>query len=361
MQALPSLLLRYRQWLSLGCTAAMVWSSGAALAQSGGAPVGAMTYSFSEYATKSMGVPLLRPGVVTRVVESVAGAKLRLAGEDGGSGTLPAGTDAFYLEVLGHTDGTTTTWAGHRFELDEAATRAAAVGEVVLDVTSVLNTAPQAAFAGLPSYRVAVRPHWTLATLFGTGVGAKFNAAASVATADQVLAWNGAGFSVYYLRSGEVPQWRNIATGPTNQDGAIVPPGLGIYVKRQAGALTISVVGEVRTNRFVRASYAASQLLASAFPVDSSPADWKLATGAGLTAGTSAAFSDQLLTWNSGAFDIFYLRDSAAFEWRNISSGVTDYTHAKLFTSSGATLLLLRAAAFGAPPAQLVQAVPFSL
>lgn len=321
-----------------------------------------MTYALPEYSTTSLGVPLLRPGLMTRVVESVAGTALTLTGVDGGSGLLPSDTASYYLEVLGHVDGTTLTMVGHRFEIDEAATRAVAkAGVVVLDSASRFNTAPAAAIASLVNHRVTVRPHWTLASLFGTGLGARFNAAASVATADQVLAWDGSAFTVYYLRSGDVPQWRNIATGPANQDDAIVPPGVGVYVKRQAGTVSLSIVGEVRTNRFVRAPYVGAQLLAAAYPVDLSPADLKLTSANGLLAGASPAGADQFLTWSGSAFDTYYLRENTVPEWRNSATGLTNFTDAKLFTSGGATLLLLRSAALGAVPTQLVQAVPFSL
>lgn len=331
------------------------------IAQTGGAPVGVMSYAFPEYTTTSVGVPLLRPSVLTRVIGSVAGTRLTFTGVDAGTGSLPPGSDSYYLEVLGHLDGTTTAMVGHRFEVDEEATRAAGAGIIVLDVASALNTSSSAAVSGLANYRVAVRPHWSLAGLFGTGSNSKFNAAASLTTADQVFVWDGTGFSVFYFRSGDVAQWRNSATGATNQDGAIVPPGVGIYVKRQAGAVAISVVGEVRTNRFVRAPYAESQLLASGFPVDSSPADWKLLSGVGFTAGTGPTAADQLLTWAGSAFDAYYLRDGAVPQWRNMATGLTDFTNSKIVPSSGAALLLLRSVATGSPPAQLVQATPFSL
>ena len=359
--AKPSRAFRFACLAALAGAGGVPVVSTVARAQSGGAPVGAMSYSFPEYSTTSLGVPLLRPGVLTRVVESVSGARLTLAAMDGGSGGLPANDESYYLEVLGNVDGATLMLAGHRFEVDEVATRAAGPGAVVLEASAPLNTSPAAFIPSLVGYRVTVRPHWTLAALFGTGLNAKFNAAASVALADQVLAWNGSDFAVFYLRSGAVPQWRNIATGPTNQDQAIIPPGSGLYVRRQAGALTISVVGEVRTNRFVRAPYVGTQLLAAVFPVDLSPADLRLVAGRGLTAGTSPAVADQLLQWSGTAFDTFYLRENVVPEWRNIAMGTTDFTNARLFTSGGATLLLLRSAALGAPPAQLVQAVPFSL
>lgn len=339
-----------------------VWFVGTVLAQSGSAPVGVASYSVAENSTISLGVPLLRPSVTFGVVGAATGTALTFASSEGAVALPLVQGESYFIEVVGHADGTTATMVGQRFEVDEAATRAGAIGNVVLDLSSPLNTSAATAIGGLVNYRVAVRPHWTLASLLGTGTTAKANASSSAALADQVLAWNGTGFSVYYLRSGDVPQWRNIATGPANQDGAIVPPGVGVYLRRRTGSLTFSVVGEVRTNSFVRAAFEASQLVAGGFPVESSPADWKFTSGTGLTAGTSPVNSDQLLTWSGSVFSQYYLRNSFPLQWRNAATGVLDQTNAKFFPALGATLLILRAPAAGtAPPPQLAQPVPFSL
>ena len=206
-----------------------------------------------------------------------------------------------------------------------------------------------------------MRPHWTLAALLGTGRSARVNAGASAAAADQVLAWNGRGFSVFYLRDGDVPQWRNAATGPLNQDGAIVPPGVGAYLRRRAGNLNFSVAGEVRTNRFVRPPFAASQLVANGFPVETSPADWRLTTGAGLSAGTTPQNSDRLLTWAGSSVNTYFLNAGVTPQWRSPAASLLDFSNARLFPAQGANFLLLRSAANGNPLPPLVQAVPFSL
>ena len=363
LRVLPKLFVPggWSRLLSVGCVLAAPWGAAPVRAQSGSAPVGVMSYAVAENSTISLGVPLLRPGVTVAGVGAVAGATLTLTGTAAGVAVPLAEGESYFVEVVAHVDGTTTALVGHRFEVDEAATSAGAGGTVVLEPASPYNTAPATTIAGLVNYRVAVRPHWTLAALLGTGGTAKMNAAVTVGAADQVLAWNGSGFSVYYLRAGEVPQWRNIATGPLNQDGAILAPGVGLYLRRRAGGLNFSVLGEVRVNAFVRPVFGASQLVAGGFPVDSSPADWQLATGPGLTAGTSPANSDQLLSWAANAFSLYYLRTGAVPEWRNVATGLIDQTNVRFFPAQGATLLLLRAAAAGAVPTPLVQAVPFSL
>ena len=327
-------------------------------AQTGSAPVGVMSYTAAENSTISLGVPLLRPAVVTGTVGTVVGAKVTLAGAATGTARPFAAGESYYLEVIGHVDGTTTALVGQRYELDEAATLADSSGQLSLDLASALNTSPAAALAGLANYRVAVRPHWTLAALLGTGAKLKLNAAASAASADQVLAWNGVGFSVYYVRNGDVPQWRNTATGAANQDGAILPPGVGLFLRRQAGALAFAVPGEVRTNAFVRPPFSGSQIIAGGFPVDASPADLKLAASAGLTAGTAPSNADQLLAWDATAFSVYYLRAGQVPQWRNVATGLLDHSTTAILPARGASLLLLRAPVAGAV---LPQMAPFSL
>jgi hypothetical protein len=317
-----------------------------------------MSYAAAENSTISLGVPLLRPAVVTGTVGAVVGAKVTLAGAAAGAARPFAAGESYYLEVIGHVDGTTTALVGQRYELDEAATLADSSGQLSLDLASALNTSSAAALAGLANSRVAVRPHGTLAALRGTGAKLKLNAAASAASADQVLAWNGVGFSVYYVRNGDVPQWRNTATGAANQDGAILPPGAGLFLRRQAGALAFAVPGEVRTNAFVRPPFTGSQIIAGGFPIDSTPADLKLAAGPGLTPGTSPSNSDQLLAWESTAFNVYYLRDGQVPQWRNVATGLQDYSNSAIFQARGASLLLLRAPALGATS---LQTIPFKL
>lgn len=328
-------------------------------AQSGSSPVGVMSYAVAQNSTISLGVPLLRPSLVVGEVTAVNGVTLTLSANT----VVPSlvSGESYFVEVVAHLDGTTSTLLGHRFEVDEVATVAASAGKIVLEANSTHNTSPAEAIAGLTGYRVAVRPHWTLAALLGTGRNAKVNAGASAGAADQVLAWNGRGFSVYYLREGDVPQWRNAATGPLNQDGAIVPPGVGVFLRRRAGSLNFSVAGEVRTNRFVRPAFAASQLVANGFPVETSPADWRLTTSAGLSAGTTPLNSDRLLTWTGSSVNTYFLSAGATPQWRSPTASLLDFSNARLFPAQGANFLLLRSAANGSSPPPLVQAVPFSL
>ena len=96
--------------------------------QTGSAPVGVMSYAAAEYSTISLGVPLLRPAVLTGKVSAVTGAKVTLTLPAAGSVLPLVAGEAYFLEVIGNVDGVTTTLVGQRFEVDEAGTLAGGRG-----------------------------------------------------------------------------------------------------------------------------------------------------------------------------------------------------------------------------------------
>ena len=214
-----------------------------------------MTYQALPNQLSALGVPLLRPVVGAGTVSGVSGNSLTLVlpmGDSGALGQRFLAGESYFLEVVGQADGSNSTTVGQRFEINESASASAGAGVVVVDSNSALNTSAASTLATLVGARVVIRPHWTLKSIFGSGSGTSLNASETVAKADQVYLWNGAGFSVYYLRKGASPEWRSVSGGATNQDGVIVPPGVGLYFRRQDGAASFSVVGEVRATPFVQ-------------------------------------------------------------------------------------------------------------
>ncbi|HSI20186.1 MAG TPA: hypothetical protein VLA04_00545, partial [Verrucomicrobiae bacterium] len=325
-------------------------------------PVGAMTYTFPANTTVSVGIPLVRPAVFTGVVSSgnttsisfsTAGLNLATA--------IPVGS-FYYIEVVGHSDNVTTTHVGDRFEVDETTTTVAANGVLSIDAASNLNTAT-GDFSSLVGYKIVIRPHWTLAALFGTGNGATgLTSSTTFSSADQVLSWDGAGWSTYWFRqnsAGTVKEWRNTATSTTNQDNTLIPPGVGVYFKKLTSTLAVSVVGEVRTNRFIRNLDHSTQLIAMGYPVDRSPSQMAMLPASNYTAATSFDAADQLLAWDGAGFSTYWLRRNSAgdiIQWRNTGTGTTDHS------STG--FILSNQAFFIRPvgtPNDVVQTTPFTL
>lgn len=58
-----------------------------------------MSYAFQEYSATSVGIPLLRPSLLARVVESVVGSRVTFSGANVASVSRPAGTESYYLLI----------------------------------------------------------------------------------------------------------------------------------------------------------------------------------------------------------------------------------------------------------------------
>lgn len=283
-------------------------------------PRGTMTYSAAADSTISVGVPLLRPAVITTRVEEGDADSVTLVAETGQSPDFAALLDAdeaYYLEITGHTYAATAPLIGQRFEVDVAVTRALADNRLKL-ADSARNTMElPASLAELRDYRVTVRPHWTLGGLMGQGADTGLNAG-GLNAADQVHTWDN-GFSVYYFRQSTLsPHWRNAATGTANHNQTVIAPGEGFFFKRQSGDWEKMIEGEVRVTSFaIGAIPAAGRLIGPGFPVDLSPSAMRFTMANGFTPALSLNDADQLLVWGDGGFQVYYLRNTSTPEWRS--------------------------------------------
>jgi uncharacterized protein (TIGR02597 family) len=323
------------------------------------APVGVQTYAIAANSLTALGVPLIRPAAAVGIVASVDSNRLTLTLPTGAAPlnvSLPA-SGSYYIEVVAHADGPGSDLLGHRLEVDETSTRAAGGMTVVLEESSSLHTLGITRLAGLTRHRVVIRPHWTLAALFGAGAGTSLNAAVEAAQADQVHLWDGSGFEVFYFRAGPIAAWRSLSRGAAAQDDMIIAPGVGLFFKRQTGSTSFAAVGEVRTNAFVRTPLASGQLLAAGFPVASSPSELRLTAAAGLIAATELQNADQLLVWNGGSFDVYFLQTGPVPAWRALNNPAAAVNDSKLLPP-GAALFLWAAQPATAP---IAQPVPFNL
>lgn len=295
-------------------------------------PAGAMQYSFPANSYTTMGVPLVRGSVATGSVSGGTASTITINGAQNLAAVLNANMP-YYVEVTGHTDGVTTASVGDRFDLDVAATISAASNVICINTSSPNNTAA-GDFSGLTGYNLAIRPHWTLASLFGTGLSATFlQSATSFAGADQVHFWNGLGMSTYWFKrnsAGTIQEWRNTITGIVNQDSVILPPGVGVFFKRAGSSpLDVFILGNVRDHKFVQPIATGTSLLASGFPTWSSPSDASLMPGTGLVSAASFSVADQIWIWTGIGISTYWLRQNSAGtikEWRNTITGTTTYT-----------------------------------
>jgi len=296
------------------------------------APVGAIKYSFAGNSYDTMGVSLVRDSIATGTVSGGTASTITINGSQNLATVLNAGIFC-YVEITGHSDGVTTANVGDRFDVDVAATISSANTVISINTSSPNNTAA-GDFAGLTGYTLVIRPHWTLASLFGTGPSAAaLHSATTFGGADQVHFWNGIGMSTYWFRqnsAGTIKEWRNTGTNNINQDNAILPPGTGVFFKRAGSSpLDILVRGNVRGNIFIQPLVTGTSLLSSGFPTWASPIDVGLIPEAGFHSAVTFGGADQIWIWTGNGISTYWLRQNSAGtikEWRNTGTNNTVYT-----------------------------------
>ncbi len=237
---------------------------------------------------RSFGPAVLKPERFSGRVTS-GGAVLDVAASAGGLSVrnrLDPAQPAF-VEVL---DG---ALAGHRFDVDIAATTAS---QIVLDTASPRNTA--APVPDLSGSRIIVREHWTLASLFPS---AQWQASLNPATADRVMFYNEdtGGWRVFWLL--DLPtgrRWTRQGDASLRDEGALViPPGAGMLVQKVSPARDAALHGVVRANPFVLPVPASNTFLAGGWPLDQSPAARAMLPGDGFTGSTNPSLADRFLLW----------------------------------------------------------------
>lgn len=295
-------------------------------------PVGGVNYTFAPGSQTCMGVPILRPPRRLDVITNGILTAATLANATDLSQDLPAGMPC-YLEIIGPSGSGSTANLGARFEIDVTTTRLMA-NNIVAVLPESPHSTPGRTLADCVGCPVAIRPHWTLAALFGTGPSAAgLQSGTTIKTADQVHFWTGRGVSAYWFRSngsGTVKEWRNAAKGALNQDGTIIPPGVGVIFQRSgATPYTLAAYGDVRTTRFLQPVGSGRNLIAPGFPVDMSPELLNFGSGAGFTGASTSASADQIQVGiDSSAPVYWYYQDLAApaGQWRSAAGGSTDHS-----------------------------------
>lgn len=295
-------------------------------------PLGGVSYNFPPQSQTSLGVPILRPPLRIDVLTNGILTAATLTNATNLAQDIPAGSRC-YLEIIGPSSAGSNAPIGARFEIDVSTTRLMANNIVSINPASALTT-PGTNLADCVGCRVAIRPHWTLATLFGTGSAAPgLQGSTTIKTADQVHFWTGQGVSVFWFRSnaaGTSKQWRNAATGAIVQDDTVIPPGVGVIFQRSgATPFSLAAYGDVRTNAFVQRVGTGKNLLAAGFPRDMSPALSGYGATAGFSASASPATADQIVTGlGSSESTYWFAQDSGSpvKTWRNTATGTTDQT-----------------------------------
>jgi len=303
--------------------------------------VQAQTSSYSDivgYQTTSLGVglnpigiPLLNPDLFKGSAVNLSGSNLSLSSVSN-AGTLLTNGEPHYLEVY------SGPLKGDRFDIDTAATIAASNNTIVLNGSSANNTFSVSGIgSSLDGASVAIRRHITLEKIQsfvqGSLVGNN-----TPANADQILIFNPStqSFLTYYLRLDGVT-WRGSTTGTTAQNKIPVPPGVGVFIKKNSSAVNLVATGSVRQNDFSLPYVTGLQLLAPGFPMALSPSSLGALGSNGWSGNNTPASADQIQIFNtgSGTFATYYLRLDGV-TWRGTTTGTTTQTSNNIIADAGA-------------------------
>jgi len=271
-------------------------------------PVGAVTTSLNTGLTL-VGLTMVNPASYTGVVTANTVTQITTTSAANFQSLLSS-SDLYYVEI------TSGLYEGDRFDVDTAATVAAAGSVLTLKSDSSNNTVALIADV-LNGSSFVVRKHITLNSL-SASVSPAFAGNNSAGSADQVIFYDrvSSSFKTYFLRSDNIT-WRQ--TGFQDSVGAstVIPPGVGVFIRRANGATTLTQVGEVRTNDFALPLYSGLSLLASGYPITYSPSALNATATTGWFGSNSASSADQIITFSNATngYSTFFLR-SDGLTWR---------------------------------------------
>ena len=307
------------------------------------APVGALNYSYKQGSQLS-GISLVKPAVFSGSVSAVNTLTLTASGTPNIGALLTTGV-AYYVEIVKDTPNT-ETYTGDRFEVDTAATKAAAAGSLVLK-TSAENTISGNPPSALVGTNFVIRQHITLGGLLTDMPGAFI-------AGDKVTIRENGTTTVTATLNGAGTTWQ---AGLTNKNSLIVYPGVGYFLVRAAATNTSGVVvGSVRTNAFVQILKNGNQVLAEGFPVDSAPSPTTSGAPSRLftnLAGATFANGDKLTAYNPSNVLTTYTYNAST---NRGNAGLTNGTALNLFHPTTGAFVTLATA-----NPNYVQLVPFTL
>jgi uncharacterized protein (TIGR02597 family) len=202
-----------------------------------------------------------------------------------------------------------------------------------------------------PGY--CVRPHWTLASLFGSANDAGFQSGDDT-DSDFISIHNGKIEDKYYYSGtgADGIGWRRVGAGAADQSAAAIYPDDGIAITRVATApLSMMITGVLKTSRtlvpvvhgfnYVANVYQAPITLAASHLYTHNPAT-------GLRAGGNAATSDTVLIYNGTGYDKYYYQSSVknGAGWRSSNDPKADAGNVAIPVGSGFVIHRLASTGF---------------
>jgi hypothetical protein len=163
----------------------------------------------------------------------------------------------------------------------------------------------------------------------------------SSSSADQIQFYNNASAAItaYFLRADGVT-WRKVGTTDAANKTPI-PSGVGVFISKKTGVVTLTAVGNVRLNDFSVPYQAGLQLATAGVPIDVTPASQGGSAANGWTGSNSSSSADQIQVYNPAvsAFDSYFLRGDGT-TWRKV--GTTDAVTTTVVATSGQAFFVSR-------------------
>jgi uncharacterized protein (TIGR02597 family) len=161
----------------------------------------------------------------------------------------------------------------------------------------------------------AIRPHWTIASVFGAANQGGLQGGNST-TADQVQLWRNGGFVTYYYQTSGFggTGWRLFGAPTVDASANVIYPNDGIVIARQQSAgVSLVLSGAVKTGQTsIPVLGAGYTLLGNVYSAGMTLSTANLYTGNPSTglAGGSTVTADQVLFWNGTGFATYYYQTS---------------------------------------------------
>lgn len=289
------------------------------------------------------GHPYLKNKNFCGTVDAVAGNALNVATSAGAESIVDQFTlgRQYFVEVYNGAS------AGHRFEIDEAASTDTIIA---LDLGNELNT--QGSIPGsIVGSAVVIREHHTLNDLFPSE---QFTATNSVSTADRIMPFNRTAgqFQIFWLfANGGSPRWVLSSDATLADQGArIIDCTEGWFTHPKGGAQEIVWHGMVRANPLACPLLAGPNFIGSGYPMDQSPTMRGMSVGVGFLASNNPATADQVLFWKGytstqsmAYFNHFLLSYGAMQQWTEVgNASLTNENNLAIFRTIAGCIYKMR-------------------
>ncbi|GEP41717.1 hypothetical protein BGE01nite_10080 [Brevifollis gellanilyticus] len=289
------------------------------------------------------GYPYLKDKNFCGTIDAVVGSTLNVATSAGGSSIVAqfAPGREYFVEIFSGDN------AGHRFEINEAASTATTIALLPSHLRNTQTSIP----ANLTGDKAVIREHHTLNDLFPR---TQFTATNNPSTGDRVLFYDriAGQFKIYWLYSNSGnPKWllTNDAT-LTDYSSLIVDPSDGWFTHPKGVPQQVVWHGMVRANAFACPLAQGPNFIGSAYPMDQSPAMRGMTTAAGFIGSRDPTKADELLFWKGytstqtmAYYNHFLLSAGALQQWTELNNAsLVNENNLLMFKATAGALYKMR-------------------